>query len=102
QVHRCPSLGFRSRPATVGATLATKATMEEWSMAYPMYFVVLALICYGVAYFAYGKWYDRKVWQPDAKRTTPAHMYTDGVEYFPVSKAVLWGYQFKSVAALGP
>src|SRR5438876_6713477 len=26
----------------------------------------------------------------------------DGVEYFPVSRYVLWGYQFKSVAALGP
>ncbi|MGE5675176.1 MAG: carbon starvation protein A, partial [Mycobacterium leprae] len=26
----------------------------------------------------------------------------DGVEFFPVSKYVLWGYQFKSVAALGP
>jgi carbon starvation protein len=71
-------------------------------MAYPMYFVILALIAYGVAYFIYGKWYDRRVWQPDVRRTTPAHMYTDGVEYFPVSRAVLWGYQFKSVAALGP
>src|SRR3989442_3747045 len=29
-------------------------------------------------------------------------MYLDGVEYFPVSRYVLWGYQFKSVAALGP
>src|SRR3989454_2981672 len=29
-------------------------------------------------------------------------MYMDGVEYFPVSRYVLWGYQFKSVAALGP
>src|SRR2546422_9421478 len=29
-------------------------------------------------------------------------MYMDGVEYFPTSRYVLWGYQFKSVAALGP
>src|SRR2546426_3488546 len=29
-------------------------------------------------------------------------MYMDGVEYFPVSRYVLWGYQFKSIAALGP
>lgn len=68
----------------------------------PALFVLLALIAYFIAYRFYGKWYDRHVWRPDPQRTTPAHMYMDGVEYFPVSKYVLWGYQFKSVAALGP
>ncbi len=71
-------------------------------MSSPLWFVLLALISYFIAYRVYGKWYDRTVWKPDRNRTTPAHMYTDGVEYFPVSKYVLWGYQFKSVAALGP
>ena len=71
-------------------------------MSSPFWFVLLALIIYFIAYRVYGKWYDRTVWKPDPNRTTPAHMYTDGVEYFPVSKYVLWGYQFKSVAALGP
>src|SRR6266581_1710096 len=64
--------------------------------------VIIAIGLYGVAYWGYGKWVDRNVWQSNAKRTTPAHMYMDGVEYFPVSRYVLWGYQFKSVAALGP
>jgi carbon starvation protein len=68
----------------------------------PAWLVVIALVAYGIAYYGYGKWFDRTVWKPDAKRTTPAHMLTDGVEYFPVTKYVLWGYQFKSVAALGP
>jgi carbon starvation protein len=71
-------------------------------MSSPSLFVFLALVAYAVAYFVYGKWYDRQVWSPDAGRTTPAHMYMDGVEYFPTSRYVLWGYQFKSVAALGP
>ena len=68
----------------------------------PALFVILALIAYGIAYFWYSRWYDRTVWAPDEGRTTPAHMLMDGVEYFPVSRYVLWGYQFKSVAALGP
>lgn len=68
----------------------------------PFFFVVVAIAAYGLAYWGYGKWYDRKVWRPDVKRTTPSHMYMDGVEFFPVSRYVLWGYQFKSVAALGP
>src|SRR6266540_4588699 len=68
----------------------------------PFLWVVIAIGLYGVAYWGYGRWVDRNVWRSDAKRTTPAHMYMDGVEYFPVSRYVLWGYQFKSVAALGP
>ena len=71
-------------------------------LATPFLWVVATIALYGVAYWGYGKWVDRHVWRSDAKRVTPAHMYMDGVEYFPVSKYVLWGYQFKSVAALGP
>ena len=68
----------------------------------PFLWVVVTIAVYVVAYMGYGKWVDRNVWKSDAKRTTPAHMYMDGVEFFPVSRYVLWGYQFKSVAALGP
>ena len=71
-------------------------------LATPFLWVVATIALYGVAYWGYGKWIDRNVWQSDAKKATPAHMYMDGVEYFPVSRYVLWGYQFKSVAALGP
>src|SRR2546426_56058 len=68
----------------------------------PFLWVVVTIGLYAVAYWGYGKWIDRNVWRSNAKKTTPAHMYMDGVEYFPVSRYVLWGYQFKSVAALGP
>src|SRR5437899_1612517 len=68
----------------------------------PFLWVIATIALYAVAYWGYGKWIDRNVWRSNAKKATPAHMYMDGVEYFPVSRYVLWGYQFKSVAALGP
>jgi len=71
-------------------------------LATPFLWVIATIVLYGIAYWGYAKWIDRNVWRSDAKRTTPAHMYMDGVEYFPTSRYVLWGYQFKSVAALGP
>jgi len=71
-------------------------------LATPFLWVVGTIVLYAIAYWGYGKWIDRNVWRSDAKKATPAHMYMDGVEYFPVSRYVLWGYQFKSVAALGP
>ena len=61
----------------------------------------------GVAGIALGYgWYARtinkKVMQPDAKKATPAKMYMDGVDFTPANRNVLFGYQFKSIAALGP
>lgn len=69
---------------------------------YPAYFVILGLLVYAAAYWLYAKKVDKTVWEVDPKRTTPAHMYTDGVEFFPTSKAVMFGFQYKGIAALGP
>ncbi|MEM4655431.1 MAG: carbon starvation CstA family protein [Acidilobaceae archaeon] len=68
----------------------------------PALYILLGLIVYSIAYLYYSKYVDRNIWQSDPTRPTPAKLYFDGVEYFPVSKYVLYGYQFKSVAALGP
>ncbi|MBL7065323.1 MAG: carbon starvation protein A [Anaerolineae bacterium] len=66
--------------------------------------VVLILGALGLAlgYGWYAKSIDRGVLQPDAKKATPAKMYMDGVDFTPASANVLFGYQFKSIAALGP
>jgi carbon starvation protein len=68
----------------------------------PAPYVLAGLVLYFVTYMTYSKYIDRRIWNADPNRPTPARMYFDGVEYFPVSKYVLFGYQFKSVAALGP
>jgi len=59
-------------------------------------------VIFFIGYCLYAKYVQRHVWAPDAKVKTPAHMYMDGVEFFPTSKSVLFGFQFKSIAALGP
>lgn len=69
---------------------------------YPAYFVALGIIVYAIAYFVYAKWYDKHIWEPDPKKPTPAHVYMDGVEFFPTSKSVLYGFQFKGIAGAAP
>ncbi len=64
--------------------------------------LLLAFIAIGVGYGVYAKTIERKVIQPDPKRATPARMYMDGVDFTPANRNVLFGYQFKSIAALGP
>ena len=68
----------------------------------PAPYVLAGLALYFLTYMTYSKYIDRRIWNADPNRPTPAKLYFDGVEYFPVSKYVLFGYQFKSVAALGP
>ncbi len=76
--------------------------MQVGYLETPSLWIIGALIAYAVAYYFYAKWVDEHVWGVSESRTTPAHMYLDGVEYFPVSRYVLYGFQFKSIAALGP
>lgn len=63
---------------------------------------VLGLVIYWIVYNTYVKWFDRNIMEADPKRTTPAVMYMDGVEFFPTSKYVLLGFQSKSITGLGP
>ncbi|MGA2027161.1 MAG: carbon starvation CstA family protein [Syntrophobacteraceae bacterium] len=62
----------------------------------------IAFVVAIVGYYRYARYIDRKVMMADPKRTTPANMYMDGVEFIPTSKNVLFGYQFKSIAGAGP
>ena len=62
-------------------------------------FTILVVI---LGYRYYAKKVDRDIVQADVNRATPAKMYNDGVDFMPASSSVLFGYQFKSIAALGP
>ncbi len=64
--------------------------------------IVVAILVAVFGYRLYAKMMDRDVIQADPKRATPATMYNDGVDFMPASGSVLYGYQFKSIAALGP
>jgi len=64
--------------------------------------LIIAAIGLGLGYFVYAKNINKNIVQPDDSKATPAKMYMDGVDFTPAGKNVLFGYQFKSIAALGP
>jgi carbon starvation protein len=64
--------------------------------------LILSILGIAVGYGVYAKSIDRRIIQPDDSKATPATMYMDGVDFTPAGRNVLFGYQFKSVAALGP
>src|SRR5512139_2667608 len=64
--------------------------------------LLIGAVAIGVGYFVYAKSINQNVIQPDGKKATPAKMFMDGVDFTPANRNVLFGYQFKSIAALGP
>jgi len=66
-------------------------------------FVILGALAVAVGgYRWYAGYVDRKVFETDPKKVTPAKMYMDGVDFMPTPRNVLFGYQFKSIAGAGP
>src|SRR5512136_1465261 len=64
--------------------------------------LLIGVIAIGAGYFVYAKSINRNILKPDDKKATPAKMFMDGVDFTPANRNVLFGYQFKSIAALGP
>ena len=64
--------------------------------------LILGFAGIAIGYGFYAKTINKNIVQPDEKKATPAKMYMDGVDFTPANRNVLFGYQFKSVAALGP
>jgi carbon starvation protein len=67
--------------------------------------VVLALI--GIAmvlsgYLLYSRYLAQRIYRLDGEFTTPSHELSDGVDYVPTNKYVLWGHHFTSVAGAAP
>jgi carbon starvation protein len=64
--------------------------------------LIIGIAAIAIGYGVYARRIDRNIVQPDDAKATPATMYMDGVDFTPANRNVLFGYQFKSVAALGP
>lgn len=67
-----------------------------------IFVLILTALGIGIGYAWYARKIDQNIVQPNPDKATPARMYMDGVDFTPANRNVLFGYQFKSVAALAP
>jgi len=67
-----------------------------------IFVLLITALGIGIGYWVYARRIDQNIVQPSPDKATPARMYMDGVDFTPASRNVLFGYQFKSVAALAP
>ena len=65
--------------------------------------IVFAALCvFAIAYRFYGLFIAQKVLNVNEARQTPAVRYSDGQDYVPTNKYVLFGHHFAAIAAAGP
>ncbi|BFM06466.1 carbon starvation CstA family protein [Halioxenophilus aromaticivorans] len=64
--------------------------------------VIMGIIGMLFGWFVYSRFIASKIFRLDENFTTPAHEFTDGVDYVPTNKVVLWGHHFTSVAGAAP
>jgi carbon starvation protein len=62
----------------------------------------LSLVAFVAAYYVYARYIQQRILRLDPNRRTPAYTKTDGVDYVPAHKMVLFGHHFASIAGLGP
>lgn len=63
---------------------------------------VIVIAAYVTAYFVYGRFIGEKVLGLDPSRKTPAHEFSDNVDFVPTNRYVLFGHHFASIAGAAP
>jgi carbon starvation protein len=66
-----------------------------------LFLLITAVVVLSIAYLLYGRFLARS-WGIDPKSKTPAQEFEDGKEYVPTTPAVVFGYEFASIAGAGP
>ncbi|WP_066454988.1 carbon starvation CstA family protein [Castellaniella caeni] len=67
-----------------------------------IWFVLAAVCTYLVGYRFYAKMIERRVAQPDDSRATPAEYNSNGRDFVPTDRVVLFGHHFAAIAGAGP
>jgi carbon starvation protein len=86
----------------LGAWSLAMIAMVRGENVNALWVVAAAISVYVLAYRYYSLFISRRVMQLDPNRLTPAHTRSDGLDYVPTNKGVLFGHHFAAIAGAGP
>jgi len=99
------------RPITIGlwALVVALGTFALWVIAVnrgesinAMWFIVAAVCVYALGYRFYSAFLAAKVLSLDATRATPAERFSDGRDFVPTNRWIVFGHHFAAIAGPGP
>ncbi len=59
-------------------------------------------VAFIIAYYTYGRWLGRKIFNLSADFVCPSHRLRDDQDYVPTKKSIVFGHHFTSIAGTGP
>jgi carbon starvation protein len=88
--------------ALLGAACIGVLALHRGETISALWLVTAALCVYTIAYRFYSRFIADKVLILDPLRATPAHTKSDGLDFVPTHKWVLFGHHFAAIAGAGP
>lgn len=88
--------------AIVGACCFGVLALHNGEKISALYLVVAAVCIYSIAYRFYSSFVANRVLGLDVNRATPAIINSDGQNFVPTHKTVLFGHHFAAIAGAGP
>lgn len=88
--------------ALIGAGAFAMLALSRGEHVNAVWLVIAAVACYSIAYRFYSLFIARNIFELDDRRMTPAERLSDGLDYVPTNKWVLFGHHFAAIAGAGP
>jgi carbon starvation protein len=88
--------------AIIGAVSFGMLALHRGEHINAVWLVLAALCVYSIAYRFYSLYIAKNIFELDPKRLTPAYRLSDGLDYVPTNKYVLYGHHFAAIAGAGP
>lgn len=88
--------------ALVGAAALAGIALNRGESVNSMWLIVAAICIYALGYRFYSAFVAAKVLALDATRATPAERLSDGRDFIPTHKWIVFGHHFAAIAGPGP
>ncbi len=88
--------------SALGAVSLAIVALSRGESVNAMWVVTAAVCTYLIAYRVYSLFIAQKVLGADPTRATPANRHSDGLDYVPTNRYVLFGHHFAAIAGAGP
>lgn len=101
-VRRLSTLLTWTAVALAGALAFGRLALSRGETINAAWLLTAALCTYAVAYRFYSRFITARVFALDDSRPTPAHRLSDGRDYVPTNKWIVFGHHFAAIAGPGP
>src|SRR3972149_6796927 len=88
--------------ALLGASAVGGIALHRGESINALWFITAALCIYAIAYRFYAAWIAATVLSIDPSRATPAERLSNGRDYVPTHRWIVFGHHFAAIAGPGP